>query len=87
MWDVVTASPQAHNSDDDRHQFFRQDAQRLRPVLNRFKMHHCGSPEHEQQFDQGQSLDGVVLVVVVVCVTRDVFSRYGLSPVLNKTDP
>jgi len=26
MWDVVTVSPQAHNSDDDRHQFFRQAA-------------------------------------------------------------
>jgi len=39
MWDIISVSLQAHNSDDDRPYFFRQDTQRPWPVLNRFKVH------------------------------------------------
>jgi len=41
MWYIVSVLLQAHKSDDDRPQFFRQDAQRPWRVLNRFKVHHC----------------------------------------------
>jgi len=39
MWDTVSVSPQVHNSDDDRHSFFRQDAQRPWPGSE--PVHHC----------------------------------------------
>jgi len=41
MWDIISVSPQAQNSDDDRPHFFRQNAQRPWPVRKRFKAHHC----------------------------------------------
>jgi len=37
--DIVSVSLQAHNSGDDSPHFFRQNAQRPWPVLNRFKVH------------------------------------------------